>query len=239
MSRTREWALLAAVVILAAVAVRLGVWQLDRLGIRRAANSALQAARSMPALDLETTPPAAGRMAEARGQFEASGEVLLRSRVHRAAPGLHVVTPFRLAGGGAQVIWVLRGFLPAADGVSPDSVPTAAPGIVTIRGELHPLPSTRDGGQPVSSRGDTTWRRLDAAVAQQRRPDAPPLMLYLEGDAGGPGRLATVEPPLLDDGPHLSYALQWFAIALAILAFGAYVLRKRAGRGRVPSAAAP
>jgi cytochrome oxidase assembly protein ShyY1 len=36
------------------------------------------------------------------------------------------------------------------------------------------------------------------------------------------------EPPPLDGGPHLSYAIQWWGIAIAVWAFGVFfVLRKR------------
>lgn len=237
MSRSRQWLLAAAVLLLAGTAVRLGVWQTERLVQRRAANALLRAARAQPPIDLGTTLASAGRRAVARGHFETTGELLLRSRVHRAAPGLHVVSPFRLDGAGS--VWVLRGFVPAADGVQPNSVAAADVGTVEIRGELQALPNTDDRGQPVVTNADTTWRRLDALVAGERRTDAPPLILYLEGGEAGPGRLAAVEPPQLDDGPHLSYALQWFAIALAILVFGAYALRKPIDRERAPPAGAP
>jgi surfeit locus 1 family protein len=238
MSRSRRWLLLIAVITLTAIAVRLGIWQLDRFSTRRVANRGLIEARSQPPLDLGTVPATAGRRAQAEGQFEANGQVLLRSRVHRAAPGVHVATPFRVARTG-QVIWVLRGFVAAADGVQPDSIPVPTPGTIAVRGELHALPSTEDGGRPVAVNGDTTWQRFDAAVALGRRADAAPLLLYLEGGEAGPGRLAEVEPPSLDDGPHLSYAIQWFGIALAILAFGIYALRRPSGRERARPDAAP
>lgn len=238
MSRSRGWLLIVVVAVLAAVAVRLGVWQLDRLGTRRDGNARLLDARAQPPIDLDTSAPAPGRRAIARGRFEPSGQLLLRSRVHRAAPGLHVVSPFRVEATGT-VLWVLRGFVPAADGVRADSIPGPDPRVVTIHGELHPLPTTDNAGQPVASNGDTTWRRFDEGVARHRRPEAVPLLLYLEDSATGVGRLAPVEPPTLDNGPHLSYALQWFAIAIAIMGFGVYALRKPSGRERAPPAAAP
>ena len=39
-----------------------------------------------------------------------------------------------------------------------------------------------------------------------------------------------MEPPALDDGPHLSYAIQWFGFAL-IGVIGACVVAFRARRG--------
>jgi surfeit locus 1 family protein len=238
MSRFRRAILVVLTLVLVSTAVRLGFWQLDRLATRRAANAQLVGARAQPPIDLAGTDPVPGRRATASGRFEAEGELLLRNRVHRAAPGVHVVTPFRVEG-RTGVLWILRGFVPAADGVRPEAIPAPTPGIVHVEGEVHALPVTNNGGQPVMIAGDTTWRRLDSAVAQARRRDAAPMVLYLEGGTSGPGQLAAVEPPVLDDGPHLSYALQWFAIALAIAVFGVYALRKPTGRGRVPPAAAP
>jgi surfeit locus 1 family protein len=227
-----------SVVVLVAVAVRLGAWQLNRLEARRATNALARAAQAAPVIDLSVAPAIPGRRAVARGRFDAAGQLLLRSRVHRAAPGVHVVTAFRLVPSG-DVVWVLRGFAPAADGVHPDSIAAPLGGEVEIRGTLFELPVTDDLGQPLVSQGDTTWRRLDREMARDRLRGALPVVMYLEGDAAGPGQLPAVEPPALDDGPHLSYALQWFAIALAIAAFGVYALRTPAGRGPAPPLAAP
>lgn len=238
MSRFRSIAALVLVVVLAAVAVRLGFWQLDRLATRRANNTVLLAARAADTLELGREAPEIGRGATARGSFDTAGEVILRNRVHRSAPGVHVVTPFRLADSDAT-IWVLRGFVPAADGVRPASVPAPESGVVSITGQLQPLPHTRNGGQLAVTGGDTTWQRLDADVAQQRRPGSAAMVLYLAGGEAGPGGLAAVEPPTLDNGPHLSYAIQWFAIAAAILAFGVWVIRKPAARDRARSPRAP
>lgn len=222
----------------AAVAVRLAFWQLDRHHERKAANEVLLAARQAPAIDLGSDDPAAGRMATGRGRFERDGELLLRNRVHNQAPGVHVVTPFRVEGAD-RVIWVLRGFAHASDGIRPGEVPPPVPGVVTVLGELQPLPVTENDGQPTVVDGDTTWRRLDAGMAKRRRPEAPPLVMYLSGGVSGPGALPAVEPPVLDNGPHFSYVIQWLAIATALLAFGWWFVRKPAGREPSPPVQSP
>ncbi len=242
MSEWRRWALLALVLALAAVAIRLGVWQLDRLSQRRAHNTLELAARDLPPVDLGTGSPGdsalPGRRVTATGHFEPSDQLLLRNRAWHDAPGVHVVTAFVADGSGA-VVWVLRGFANAADAVHPAEVVAPTPGTVTIRGTLAALPATVNAGQPLASRGDTTWQRLDSAVAQRRRAGSLPAFVYLEGDEAGPGRLPAVEPPPLGEGPHLSYAIQWFGIATAILAFGAVFVRRRDGRGPARPPAAP
>ncbi len=238
MSRSGQRLALLLVVLSAAVAVRLGFWQLDRHQERSARNEVLRAARNAPPIDLATEPATPGRTARATGHFEPTGSVLLRNRVHNQAPGVHVVTPFRLDGSGGE-IWVLRGFAHASDGIRTGPIAAPVSGTVVIEGELQALPVTDDAGQPFVVDGDTTWWRFDSAVAKQRRPDAPAMVLYLEGGETGPGALPAVEPPLLDNGPHLSYVFQWFAIAAAILAFGWWVIRKPAGRSPSRSLPAP
>ncbi|HET9132678.1 MAG TPA: SURF1 family protein [Gemmatimonadales bacterium] len=241
MSRTRRVVLLVVVATLAITAVQLGRWQLRRLDARRASNAELLAARALPPLDLSATDsaPVAGRRLVARGTFVLDGELFLRGRVHREAPGLHVVTPFRITDSD-RMLWVLRGFVGSPDATTPpDSIPAPVAGVVTITGLAMAIPTTDDAGQPVARGADTTWRRLDRAVAAQRLPGAPPVYLQLEGDAGGPGGLPSVVPPAIDEGPHLSYAIQWFGIALAIVAFGVIALRPRDDRGSAPPPAAP
>ncbi|HRP07281.1 MAG TPA: SURF1 family protein [Gemmatimonadales bacterium] len=235
MSRFRRYAVATLTVLVAAVAIRLGIWQLDRLEARKGANAVLLEAREAEPLDLNREAPTAGHQATAMGEFDSGIRLLLRNRVSRQAPGVHVVSLFRTTGGAP--VWVLRGFVPAADGVHPAVVPAPTSGEVTISGELQPLPHTDDGGGPLVIDGDTTWQRLDVEAAAGLAPEAAPVILYLAGGEAGPGRLREVEPPILDNGPHLSYAFQWFAIACASLAFGVLVLRTKpvpSDRGPVP-----
>ncbi len=241
MSRVRRYALFLLVGLLVAITARLGIWQLHRLAERRARNAVALAARDLPPIDLATATQGdstlAGRRGTARGHFLDRGELLLRNRAYRDAPGVQVVSPFAIEGTGTT-IWILRGFVNAADGVHPAPIAPPMPGTVTVRGVLAAIPTTGDRGGPLGA-GDSTWQRLDSAVAREHQPGSLAVFLYLEGNEDGPGRLPAVEPPELGEGPHLSYAIQWFGIATAILAFGIIFVRKRDGRGPPRPPAAP
>ena len=241
MSRTRRLLLLALVAICSTAALMLGRWQLHRLSERRARNAVFAAALSQPAVDLTTTPLDTmlnGRRIVARGTFDPSAQVLLRGRAHKSAPGLHVVTAFQPEGGHHR-IWVLRGFVPSPDASTPpDSIPVPTPGVVPISGIVQLVPRTDDRGQPIGTGAGRTLRRLDRAALAALVPDGGDAYVLLSGPAIGPGQLPTVEPPSVDDGPHLSYAIQWFGIALAIAAFGVIVIR-RDGRAPPRRRAAP
>ena len=224
MSSARRVLFVVTVLAVAATAIGLGRWQLRRLAARRASNAILHAARERLPLALDgATPIDSGRRLVAQGSFDARDQILLRGRVQDDSPGLQVVTPFVLA--DRTVLWVLRGFVGSPDAVTPpDPIATPEPGVVTITGLALAIPITGDSGAPLRHHGVTTWKRLDRATVERRRPGSLPVYLLLAGNASGPGRLATSPPPELDDGPHLSYAIQWFGIALAVLTFGVIVL---------------
>lgn len=237
-------ATLALLVLAVVVATGfLARWQFGRHRDRQESNARYRAGAALPpvALPVAGAGDSAldGRRLVATGRFDRTGEVLLRGRVRGAAPGVHVATPLVLDGGGG-ILWVLRGFVAAPDATVPaGDVPPPDTGRVTLRGLAMAVPRTDDAGQPLARGGDTTWRRLDRDALAARRAGSLPAYLLLEGDADGPGRLPTVEPPGLDDGPHLSYAIQWIGIGLAALAFGIIALRPRGGPGRPPPPAAP
>ncbi len=233
----------AAVAVVAVSAILLGRWQLQRLAQRRARNAVFSESLAKPPLDLNRDwrpgePIDSGRRIVAHGRFEPEGQIFLRGRAFEGAPGLHVVTPLRLDG-TLGVIWVLRGFVRSPDAATPPSeVPAPDTGDVTVRGLAFDLPVARDSGQPLPREGTTTWKRMDRGVLTRARAGSLPSYLLLQGDASGPGRLAVVPAPPISNGPHLGYAIQWFGIALAAIAFG-FIALWRGGRALTPPRAAP
>jgi surfeit locus 1 family protein len=235
-SPSRRVIFVVAVLSVAVAAIGLGRWQLRRLRERRASNSILIDARQRPPIELTSgggpeTPIDSGRRVVAHGTFQPRDEIVLRGRVQNDGPGLQVVTPFVLDSGG--VLWVVRGFIASPDAVTPpDTIPPPIAGRVTINGLALAVPVTRDSGALLQHNGHTSWQRLDRATLSRLRAGSLPVYLLLAGDSTGPGQLATIPPPELTDGPHLSYAIQWFGIALAVLTFGVIVLWRG---GRAPT----
>lgn len=241
MSRTLRFLLALTVVTIAVSAIALGRWQLRRLADRKASNAAMLAARNLPALDLggqdRIEGTVAGRRVTAKGVFDLTRQLLIRGRVQDQSPGLDVITPLVLSD-GARVIWVRRGFVRSPDATTPpDLVPPPDTGLVLVTGIAMMAPERSDSGKPLH-RGDvTTWSRLDGAVIRSLAPGSLPFELLLAGDSAGPGRLTPVPVPELTNGPHLSYAIQWFGIALAALLFGVIFLwRERPGFVQPPGA---
>jgi len=217
----------------AALFVRLGFWQLSRLHERRSRNAAAAIARTGSPVDLNA-PGArrdsslADRPVVVRGEYDPSGEIVLRNHVYRDTPGIWLVTPLRIAGGDSIVL-VNRGFVPAPDAVTGDLDSLNEPGEITVRGLAVPLPVTADSGEPLARAGRVSWKRLDLVALRRKLPYPILAVSILQSpDSSLPGRPIRLEPLPLDDGPHLSYAIQWFSFATIGLVGGILLARKAA-----------
>jgi len=229
-------AFLAVSLLLGAVCLRLGVWQLDRLDSRRAANAAALEQRSLPPIDARSLGAGVGnRRVVATGRYEFDREIILRGRGRGGVPGVEVVTPMRLSDSDTSIL-VLRGYVPSADAISYNSLLHREVESTTVAGIAMPVPQDSAGAMPIERDGAVTWRRLDLTTVRARLP-YPIASAYLIADAP-----ATVSPaplrssaPSLDDGPHLAYAIQWFGFAAIAIGGAAALWWKR----RQPGASAP
>lgn len=231
MSRSWKGFVVLALAV-AAVCVRLGLWQLDRLAERRAVNAEAQAARDSPEVALGPGALGAelgGRRVRVAGEFDRTAEVVIRGQAWDGGPGVRVVTPLRVEGSDTVVL-VDRGFVKSPDALRADLTGLDEPGRRSVRGLAFPLERREDGGQPLERDGSVTWRGLDRDALRARLPFPVAAVWVLETpDSTLPPWPRRMAAPALDDGPHLSYALQWFAFAL-IGVVGAGVVAVRARR---------
>jgi surfeit locus 1 family protein len=216
----------------AVIAARLGVWQLHRRQQRRAANAIMLALRNKPELDVEARgdQPLAHRRVWARGTYDRTHEVAVRGQVYREVPGVVLITPLRLADRGDTAVLVERGFVPAPDAVTlpPDAAGLDEPGVQIVRGVALQLTAAADSGGPLGHDGRTTWRRPDLAALRARLPyPILDVLIRQTPDSALPRMPRRREAPALDEGPHLSYAIQWFAFSVIAVVFGGIFWKKR------------
>ncbi len=224
----------------ASLLIGLGFWQLSRLQERRAQNAEIAGHLSLPPIVLtgRETPleplPLEYQPVAVTGVFDFSSEVTLRNRARNGAPGVHLITPLRIDGSDKAVL-VDRGWIPYQFAAAEQRAVYARPtGTVTIHGLLRlsqsqpsfflaPIDPTLS---PTLPRLDA-WFWLDVSRLQNQIP-YPLLPFYVEQDPGpDPAALPAAAHDLdLSDGPHLSYAIQWFAFA-AILVIGSLALARR------------
>ena len=224
----------AFVLVMCGVCVRLGFWQLDRLQQRRARNHVQAQALRMPTLAYDSA--AALSALRVTGTFDPVGELVLRGRADDGRPGVHLVTPL-VVPGVSRALLVNRGWVPSPDAATVDARPWAEPGPRTVEGILVEIPrGTKNGGEPAAQRapgGPATpsYRRLDLDVLRrvERRPIARLYLQQLPGADSASGR-PPVRVPLqpMNDGPHLSYAFQWFSFAaIGLVGLVVVYLRRR------------
>jgi surfeit locus 1 family protein len=231
MSRTARRITMAGMLLAAAGFARLGVWQLSRLHQRQAANRITLAARAAPPATLAADQQRADTLAQHRvvavGRYDPAHELVLRGAILDGTPGVHLVTPLLLGDRGPAVL-VDRGFLPAPDAVTVDTRGAREPGRVTVRGLA--LPFDRAPGEPVTNGGHTTWRRLNLEELEARSP-YPLLPIYIQQapDSGLSSFPRRIEPEPIDEGPHLSYAIQWFLFAVMAVAFAILIVGRDPG----------
>lgn len=223
--------MMALLLLTAAGFARLGVWQLSRLRERRAANVRIAAGRAAPPATLPPVPADVAGLAErrivARGRYDHAHDIVIRGDVLQGVPGVRIVTPLLLAEGGPAVL-VARGFLPASDAVTVDLRGSQEPGEQTVRGIGLPVPVGQ--GEPIEHGRQATWRRLDLAALRRRLPYAVlPVYINQSPDSTLPRFPRREELPSMDEGPHLSYAVQWFLFAAMAVAFAFLVVGRRGG----------
>ncbi len=227
MSSTSRRAAIVGLMLIAAVFLRLGFWQLGRRAERREANAAALAAREKPPLRLAAGPDwtaeeLSDRWVEATGTYDREFEIVLRGQSFQGSPGVLLVTPLRLEASDSAVL-VLRGFVPSPDAVRADLGSLEEPGTVRVRGIASPIASGH--GQRLESGGRATWARLDLTELRKRSPyPLLPIVIRQAPDSTLPRVPRRLAPPELGEGPHLNYAIQWFLFAGMAVAFAVLVV---------------
>jgi surfeit locus 1 family protein len=229
MSSRARLVVIAFFTIVALVFARLGLWQVSRLRERRAANVVALEARLAPRIRLDGATPMTeelnGKEVSVVGRYDQGHDVVLRGKAYAGSPGVEVVTPLVLDGGAVAVL-VNRGFLPTPDAVTAQTDSVREFGRVRVNGTALSVPS--GGGAPLERGGHTTWARLDREALGARLPyRIAPIYVRQSPDTALPPFPRRLEPLPIDDGPHLSYAIQWFAFAVMAIVFGIVVLRQR------------
>ncbi len=244
---TLRW-ILTTLLVLAAVAVliRLGFWQLDRLAQRRAFNASTTAQMNAPALDLNQSQPVdqlSGmeyRSVKVTGEYDFSQQILLRNQTWQDQIGYWVLTPLKIDG-TSQAVLVDRGWIPYDQADPAKLAQYQEPGKVTVEGMIRQAQLKPVFGQvtdPTLAPGQTrldTWNIVDIPrIQSQTSLTLLPVWIQEAPDPAWTGLPYRALPVIeISEGPHLSYAIQWFSFAaILVLGYPFYVRGRINGKPR-------
>lgn len=226
------------VLAMVVVMVNLGFWQMRRLEERRDQNSEIRAALDAEPQEIGTllaspTPPPDHTSTVAAGTYLDEHSFLVANRTYETEPGNWLVTPLELTDG--TVVVVSRGWVPRlwAAGVQSDDL-SVPDGDVTVTGRVF---SSVGGGRIGTNEIAvlTELNRLDLdRVAELTGLDVANLWVQLAQQhppqSANTSLPVPVPPASLDDGPHLSYAFQWFFFSAGtVVVYGLILTRRRRG----------
>jgi surfeit locus 1 family protein len=238
---SKKWIVPTILVVLGMVLlVRLGYWQLDRLQQKRDFNVMMAERWRSEPYDLTTQAlPAdpAGmqdleyRRVAAQGEWDYDHQILISNQTFQGTAGYVILTPLVL--GDNRAVLVARGWIPA-DQAEADQlaqlVETSVAPMVGLARKSQGLPG---GGvsTPVAA-PQREWYRIDVPAIQGQMPYKlePGYLEQLPEEGRAYDALPIrAEPIALDEGNHLSYAIQWFTFAV-VLGFGYIMLVRQRTR---------
>tara|TARA_B100000700_G_scaffold25560_1_gene24674 strand:- start:1508 stop:2287 length:780 start_codon:yes stop_codon:yes gene_type:complete len=233
----KPWWLLSHLVVIALLAatVNLGLWQIRRLQARRDHNRVVAERSLVPPTPISEAfstlnsgvPPDDLRHTRIRmdGAWLRDAEVVLVNRSMGGGPGVHVVTLFQI---DTAYPWagvaVDRGFVARSlykEGDVADWSPAGEPGDqLVLKGTLDVFRSGERGH-------DLEVDRLDRDALESRwEVSLAPMWVRLEEAVGMKDWPVAVPVSDLGEGPHLSYAVQWFVFtAIGLVGYPLVLVR--------------
>lgn len=221
-------ALVLGVIVLGAVFIRLGEWQLHRLDQKRERNAVAISHEKQPIKpwqEVMAKPIAENdqwQRVSITGTLDAKNQLEVRYRNVDKKQGSEWVLPI-ITKDGKRVL-VNRGFTEKQGGVV--SKPSAPPpGEVTLTGYVRRSEHGKDNAtKPVH--GSVRLINVPAISTHLGQPMPDGYIQLIESKPDSAQGMLLIGPPELDEGPHLSYAIQWFLFT--VIAAGGCLLLIRA-----------
>lgn len=227
-SRSRWAAGVAFTMVLVLAFILLGRWQWQRREERLKRNAVISAnydRQPVPYADLADAPfndHTQWTPFVAEGQYDADNTVLIRNRILNKKRGFRVLVPFKTTSG---VVMIDRGWIPSADSADrPEFVPPPPPTTVRIVARIRPAEPLDGRNAPEGQAISITPIEWVTSIDSLRTDGFASLATE---NGSEPTTVELMPRPETSEGPHLSYALQWFAFAImAVVGFGV-VFRRR------------
>jgi surfeit locus 1 family protein len=222
----QAWIAVVVGLMLAALGVGLGIWQLGRadekqamMDLRSGREQAValgQQIRWQPSVTAESLDQQRVLLS---GRWLTEKSVVLDNRAWEGQAGVHVLTPLQLA--DESLVWVNRGWLAKPPGVTQVTIPPPAADAARLPGVALASVMRRMelSSAPQDLRQGNVWQNFEwAAASSWVDGNAWPVIVWQTGETSD--GLRRKLPEVSSDVPkHLGYALQWFLMSAAALFF--------------------
>jgi cytochrome oxidase assembly protein ShyY1 len=243
--RTPRWIAGILIALVAVVLfVNLGLWQLRRLDERSALNTTISNRMTATPEDLHDVLAQFGsdpetleyRRVAVSGTYQLTDEAILQSRSQGGRSGHNALTPLVTTTG--EVLVVDRGWVPIdvqgppIVGAEPAAVDVTLTGILRRSETYGPLGDVPESG-PLTRIGRIDLPALASGWGSEVLP------VYLALETQDPAQQGDLPAPLLlpepGEGPHFSYAVQWFLFATVVAIGFPILVFRTASRRDAPS----
>lgn len=235
MSASRRTALrwtgyIALAVVFAIVCVFLSQWQIARSEER-------QSLLDLVARNYDAAPAPLDSLLSPDGEFPSDSEwhpvtvsgsylidrqLLVRNRPRGGTAAFEVLVPFKTDDG--RILIVDRGWVPPGDDALPDRVPEPAAGRITVTVRLRPSEPERSSSRGIVD-GQIATIYLPLIASSTGPTTITQAYGLLASETPASEALGTIEPPAVDPGINISYAVQWILFAVMGFVFIGYVIR--------------
>jgi cytochrome oxidase assembly protein ShyY1 len=213
---------LSLAVVFAIVCCMLGAWQFQRRAEARAEIDVVESNYDREAAPVDEVLASLDSYDETQkwtpvlleGRYLIDDQLLVRNRPRGGQPGFEVLTPFQLRDGGVFI--VDRGWVPVGSRQdAPDVVPQAPEGEVTVIARLKAGEPAIPGREAPAGSNQVPTIELGLIADRLGLPVYTGAYGLLASEDPSPASApATTIKPEPDEGPHLSYALQWYVFAI-------------------------
>jgi len=219
----KKWATFITLLLLALL-INLGCWQLRRAEQKQVlvdnyAKQAAQAALAFQDLPLENISALRYQRVSVEGFYDNAHSILLDNQVYQGKAGYYVLTPLKLSNSSLSVL-INRGWLPQGADRAQLPVLSAIPARQTLQGMVY-IPLQQSFLLDASKNQEAGWpKRVQAlditALSKEIGYTLQPLEIRLDAKQAN-GFIRDWQPKYLQPTKHIGYAVQWFALAAALL----------------------
>ena len=232
-----KWGLTLTLAILLPLGLLLGNWQMNRAEQKRNIISVYEehAAAAITTLDgsEQDKQGMLFRQVRVHGQYDLGRQILLENQKYKGVPGYQVFTPLRISGSTGAILvnrgWIKQGddrrFIPDLPGPLEEQL---------LTGRAADAPSVGIKLGPPGESGPVWPKRLiyvdiDWIAKEVGYQLLPYIVMLPEGEADGlvRGRQSMQMQGNMSPQKHISYAVQWYALAgLTLLMYIVLSLKK-------------